>query len=114
MDRRRPQNLPRTGTLIDRPTRSGSDTELFNTEREGTLRGWESSLSFRGKAFSRTEEALPEISILTNKIFCSCLVHCVFNRCWLCYNLFIYVYISINIYLDLDQPCPALTHWQYI
>lgn len=43
-----------------------------------------------------------------------CLVHCVFNRCWLCFNLFIYVYISINIYLDVDQPCPALMHWQRI
>lgn len=82
---------PATNWNSDRPTRSGRETDLFDTEWEGTLRGWECSFSFRGEAFSSTEEAWPEISILTNKHFYSCLVHCVFNRCWLCFNLFMYI-----------------------
>lgn len=106
---------PATNWNSDGQTWSGRETDLFDTEWEGTLRGWECSLSFRGEAFSSTEEAWPEISILTNKPFCSCLVHCVFNRCWLCFNfIYLCVYITINIYLDLDQPCPALMHWQRI
>lgn len=62
--------------------------------------------------FFSTDEALSEISILKKISICSSVLCTVYlNVAGYALN-YLFMYIYINIYLDLDQLRPALMHWQ--